>query len=87
MQQWTMKPGCVQCQHLFGDLADATRWHVKVLEQSRMAAIEQNADNLLKLEPQVVAASHRRDESRKAFKNHEATHDVHTSEQLFARCT
>ena len=70
-----MKPGCVECEYLFQDLADATMSHVKVLEQSKMAAMEQNAANILKLEPQVVAASDRRDETRKLFKDHEATHD------------
>jgi len=75
-----MTSGCVECEHLFDDFADATRMHVKALEQSRMAAVEQDTAKLLRLEGQVLAASDRRNETRKAFKDHEAKHHVHFSD-------
>ena len=71
----------MQTPFIHGDSIDVClRDRIDSFEQSRMAAVEQDTAKLLRLEGQVLAASDRRNETRKAFKDHEAKHDVHFSD-------
>ena len=69
-----MEQTCVECKRLSEELADATKDHIRLAGQKQLADMEQNSALMRELEPLVRKAADRREEARRAFREHAATH-------------
>ena len=65
---------CADCKRLWDEHSDATKAHIALAGKTEVAQIQGDSAVLQELIPLMLAAAERRVNARKAFKEHEASH-------------
>ena len=67
-------PNCPECDRLWDLFVEATRSHLKLLSQQQISVIRQDSDALSRLRQPVEASARNRQDTRRAYREHAATH-------------